>query len=305
MAKASVPDLDLLGRQVCETSLKACRAQVLTFAKVLKEIMLAKGVAPPLVEDIVREGFLGYRDMEVFTNSCSNTLRDVIAAHLQPSNRGLDPLGRVLVEFCFVAGEGGPLLHPDGSEADEDCLYDYVEGSLPRPLVRYFLVAVRGSADGVDAFDARPVLFSPDDETLAEARGVVERTVAACRRENAAGRMGTDWGAVYRAADVRAAAARVVDAVIDRAGPLGAERFLKILENIRKQDPEADGVNAMGRHFRTGDAELLLAGLERGRALLAGTDAPKPARKPVQKTAQNSAKKKSAPKAKKKSATKT
>ncbi len=254
---------------IVEITINACRKQILTFSKKLKEKMLETGITRQVTEGIIKEAFKGYKAMATFNEHCSDTLLAILEAYLRPSNRCKDVLGRLVVEYALYRAVKKPLLKPDGSEQDGAARKAFMRNALPRPLVSYFLVSVRGSVDGIDEFDARPVLFGLENETMAQRQELAQAIAADHTTQYNYGQRAVDWERIYEDERSKRLGFDLINDILDGMEGLGDKRMLKIIQNIQNNDKPVSPDNAMEREFVVDDIRLLKAALARSRELLA------------------------------------
>ncbi|MGE4468749.1 MAG: hypothetical protein AB7D47_01295 [Desulfovibrio sp.] len=255
---------------VYELALSACRKQVLVFSKELKQKMVAMGMDKAVIKDIIGTAFQGYSTMETFKQESSGQMLSILDAYLRPSNRGRDPLGRLLIEFGLVRAYKRPVIYPDGSRQDEAARKNFIKGVIPRPLLRYFLVAVRGSVAGLDGFTAKSVLFSEHNEAMQERRDDLKALVEEFTVEFNYGKTTVDWRRFHEDARVQSIGRELLGDVLENMHSLGPERLLKIVNNVQSSDKDPDERTTMQRVFTPGDLKQLTVVLERGHKLLDG-----------------------------------
>ena len=254
---------------ITEITLNACRKQILTFSKQLKAKMLETGITRQHTEDIIKEAFRGYKAMATFHEHCDETLYRILEAYLRPSNRGKDILGRLVVEYALYRAVKKPLLNPEGSDKDDQARQKFMRSALPRPLINYFLVSVRGDVDGIDDFEARPVLFGAENPVMAERRELARAVVADHTTHYSYGQRAVDWNAIYADERGKRLAYDLTTDIVRGMDDLGDKRMLKIIQNIQNNDKPVSAKNVMEREFATDDVRLLKAALSRSRELLA------------------------------------
>lgn len=254
---------------IYELALKACRKQVLVFSKELKQKMTSLGMERPVIEDIIRAAFQGYSTMETFKLESSSQMLSILDAYLRPSNRGRDSIGRIFTEYGICRSYKKQILFSDGTRQDDAARQNFIKGVIPRPLLRYFLVAVRGSIAGLDNFSAKPVFFSAHNESMQERKEDLRGLVAEFTTEYNYGKTSTDWHALCDDTRSKNIGFDLLSDVLEQTNSLGAERILKIVNNIQNSDKSGDERTAMKRSFSLSDIKQLLFSLNRGRQLLA------------------------------------
>ncbi|WP_022662057.1 hypothetical protein [Paucidesulfovibrio longus] len=254
---------------IYELALKACRKQVLVFSKELKMKMSSLGMERAVIEDVIRAAFQGYSTMQTFKDESSQQMLTILDAYLRPSNRGRDGIGRLITEYGIARAYKKTVLYPDGSRQDDAARENFTKGIIPRPLLRYFLVAVRGSIAALDGFSAKPVLFSEHNEAMQERRETLKELVEEFTTQYNYGKTATDWRRLCDDDRARRIGLELLNDVLANMQSLGAERFLKIVNNVQNSDKYPEERMLMKRPFSLADVKQLTVALTRGRQLLA------------------------------------
>ncbi|MEF2145944.1 MAG: hypothetical protein V3573_10895 [Desulfovibrionaceae bacterium] len=258
-----------VSKLIYDLALNACRKQVLVFSKELKTKMLEIGMEREAINNVIGTAFKGYSTMETFKAESSSALLSILEAYLRPSNRGRDPLGRLLVEYGIIRPYRKQVLFPDGSSQDEAARKQFVKGVVARPVLRYLLVAVRGSIPGLDDFFAKPVFFSEHNEAMRERKSDLESLIEEFTSHYNYGKTSADWHALYADERSMRLGYELLTDVLDNIRTLGPERVLKILNNIQNSDKSESERTAMHRLFHVNDVKQILAAFTRGQAMLA------------------------------------
>lgn len=228
-------DLLDVSNQLYDASLEAFRKQIFAFAKELREKMLDAGLPGDVTARVLKETFGDLRDMPEFRRQVNETQTAILEAFVIPKNQGQDAMGRILTTWLFKYKKSPARLYPAGSEKDAKAREEFVPGVLPRPLLAYFLASIRGSLDGPDCFDSRPMLYSEDSPDLEKWRTsikeLLEKHVVIQGKDTRV----MDWGAAYKNKKIRRLAAEIAMDGLKQIKPLGADRFARILDNIRRK----------------------------------------------------------------------
>jgi hypothetical protein len=206
--------------------------------------------------------------MDTFKHECAQVMNDILEAYLRPSERNKDVLGRLLLEYGVVRSFKRQVIFPDGSPQDDQAREEFVKGVFARPLLRYFLVSVRGSLDKVDDFDAKPVLFGTENEAMARRKEELEGIVEEHTTTYKYGKQSTDWPAMYEDERCKTIGLETLDELLGSMRALGPQRYLNILNNIRANDRSGEERTRMNRLFQLNDVRQLLAALGRGQERL-------------------------------------
>lgn len=207
------------------------------------------------LDDIFKKSIQLVRLKGTHDAACSHILQALPHTNGR-ENRGLDPTGRILVEYCFIRAPEQHMLFPNGSQQDSKARKEYVEGVIPRPLMRYFLVSVRGSIPSLDEFKAHSILFGAENEQheqrIQRAKDITEEFRIPDSPTNE-----INWDAVYSAPQFQKIVLKLIGDVRRKLGELGQERYLRILENFKQRDPNTTGQNTMYRAFCLADVQSI------------------------------------------------
>lgn len=247
-----------------DLTLKACRKQVLVFSGELKNKMLSMGVSKAKTAEIIKEAFKGYTTMDTFKTECSKVMYDMLEAYLRPSRRQRDNIGRLLVEYGITRAYKRQILCADESEKETAAREKFVKGVIARPLLRYFLVSVRGALDAVDEFKTKPVLFGLENEAMAERTRELAEIVKKYTVQYKYGKQSTNWGALYDDPDCKRLACDTLGEILETIASMGPQRYFKIIGNIQSNNKFPTQRTAMERLFELNDVKQLVAALTRG-----------------------------------------
>ena len=176
---------------------------------------------------------------------------------LTGESRGMDSLGRILVEFCFFRTPEKQMIWPDNTEQDKTARKMFTPEYIPRPLMRYFLASVRGSIATLDRFNARSFLTEGDTGTIEQRTAYTSELLEEFKGPFGAGESAIDWEAVYEDARFQKIAMELIDNIRQKLEQLGLEPYLKIINSFQQNDPDSTGLNAMQRPFTIDDARQI------------------------------------------------
>ncbi len=257
-----------LNQALLESSVAACRKQMLAFAKTMRDHFMKKGVAPGLINDAIRQAFDEYKELKEIGPEQFSAVSKALYLYGQPHGLIADPLGMILTEHGLRRG-ATRLLHPRGSAREKAACETFTRGAVPWPLVRYLLIGVRGSVDYRDPFDSSPLFFGPMNEKLNALRRQTESLVAGHTVTFTDGRRAVDWEVLYEAPACRALAADLVAFVLEGLDVLGPSRLQNFLENLRNRDLQSGNPEALKRAVTEEDAAQIIDGLRSARKRLA------------------------------------
>ncbi len=251
-----------------ELALQASRKQILTFSRQLKTKMLETGISKIEIDSIIKKAFQGYTSMQVFKKEYAEVMQETLDAYLRPSRRQKDIIGRVLVEFACVRPYKKPVLAPDGSNREATSRKEFIKGTLPRPLIRYFLVSVRGTLPEINEFQAKPILFGLENEKMASHKEQMLEIVKEFTTHYEYGKRSTDWSAVYQHPQSQQIAQDILSELLETIAGMGVQRYHKIISNIQSNNKFPTYRTAMDRLIELKDVKQLIVALKKGLAFL-------------------------------------
>lgn len=268
-----------LNKILMESSVAACRKQMLAFAKTMRDIFLKKGVAAGLINEGIRQAFDEYKELKELGPEQFGSVEKALYLYGQPHGLITDPIGMVLTEFAFRR-TNPQLLHPHGSPREKIASEAFTKGVIPWPVVRYLLIGVRGSVDYRDPFDSSPLFFGPMNERLLALRRETEALVAVHTVCFADGKCAVDWEELYETDEGKRLGSEIISFVLEGMEVLGASRLQNILENLRNRDMQTGNPSSLKRPVTEEDAAQIIDGFRTARKKLAAA-APRPAARKV------------------------
>lgn len=230
------------------------------YTNLLRQNLVDAGVDPTLFDDMAQTSLLELQVQQSQASILEQALRSEEA-------RGVDSIGRIVTEFCFVRTSAGTMLWPEYSDKDTLARWQFEESVLPRPLLRYFLVSVRGTVEPIDAFEAPPFLFD-EPETLDELKSDITLLLDEFKGPFGTGEAAVDWPEVYEDPRFREIARDLVVRMSARLADHGLESYLQTLERYREQDPRRNDANLMQRAITIEDARQIQTALARAEQTL-------------------------------------
>lgn len=176
---------------------------------------------------------------------------------LTSESRGMDSLGRILVEFCFFRTPHGRMIWPDNSEQDKTARRVFTEDCIPRPLMRYFLASIRGSISKLDRFEANSILAENGGDAHMKRKALVAEMLEGFKGPFGGGESAIDWDEVYADHRFQRIALELIEDILKKIQQYGLEQYLDILKGINRRDPDNSGINAMQRAFIIEDAQQI------------------------------------------------
>ena len=255
---------DQIADVLFKAALRACRNQLLIFAKVVKTTLVHNGMSAVDAAETVKKGFDGYKDLTTFEQEFLETVSKVLTVYLQPIYRGKDPLGRLLVEYALVRVSKKGLIFPVDSNEDRAARERFIKGVVPRPLLQYFLISIRGTVDGVDGFKFLPMLFGFDDPVMDDRRKAIAAIIEEHKKTPVPGRTVTEWKKVYEDRRSKELMLPFLRLIHERLASLGGQRYLNILENIQRKDDSMNNEPQMKRQATLDDVDQIASALARG-----------------------------------------
>ena len=234
------------------------------FTGLLRRNLALRGVDKTLFDDVAQTTLL---EFQIHDTQEAIVLRAIKGEE----NRGVDSLGRVVVEFCFVRTADTSMIWPEYSDQDTLARWQFTGEALPRPLMRYFLMTLRGALEPLDGFTADSALFADEPARLDVLRQEVLDMLDAYRGPFGSGESAIDWQAVYEDHRFQQLALVLVKDLRRLIKVNGLDGYLDILEGYRSIDPNHDGANIMQRPIAVEDAMQISQALKAAESRLMKT----------------------------------
>lgn len=248
-----------------------CRKLIFSFVNVLRKQLLHQG----LEEERIQEGFR--LAMEEFTpdcfatnQECTHLVLETLENYICAQEESGDIIGRILFHFIFESPAGGCLVHADGSEKDEQARREFTSGVIPRPLMRYFLICVRGAVDGIDSFNSLPVLFGSNYEFIEQRTQAALDLAQDYRMTEDSEASPIYYPGYFLDRRVRIYAYEFLIEVARRMEELPEDRLLMIFDNLQSKQRRSVNAVEMNRRFTLEDIRQLRKAVALGVASLHG-----------------------------------
>ncbi len=198
--------------------------------------------------------------------------RQVDSSHvLEKEGRGMDSLGRILVEYSFIRTPEASMIRPENSYEDRTARKTFTQEFIPRPLMRYFLATVRGPVAELDRFKAKSIIPKDGHPSNAQRRVYVEELVREFMGPFGSGESAIDWETVYADSRFQEIVLDLISDIRQNIQLMGFDVYLSMIENLRRTDPDSTGLNAMQRPFVINDIKQIDMALQSaGEALAQG-----------------------------------
>lgn len=243
-------------KSICKATEKVCNNHLMHFAKSLRKRLHASGVDNELVDECIKVTVQEMRNDSSYNSECLNTLEWVNREIIHKENRGLDLIGRIIVEYCFIRFPERKMVWPDNSPQDQSSRKAFTNGVIPRPLLRYFLVTIRGSIPELNSFEMDSVLFGKENEVYVIQKRNVESIIDEFLADSV-NSASIQWDKIYDDLRFQKITLDLVGDIRRKIEQFGLERYLRMLENIRQRDPEKTLRNKMERAFNLEDIKML------------------------------------------------
>lgn len=257
---------------LCGVTGSECGKQLYSFANIIIRMLVSGGVAEDKAKKLIKAALTEHATQRSFYNKqCMELVASTVEDFLNAKDGGRDVLGRLLKAFCFLAPESRYSVPPQGSEAYDTSISEFVPGIIPGPLVDYFLISIRGSVEEFDAFRALPFLFGTNmthiEELTAEMDDILRDYVIGDMDEQGESAP-IYWQGVLLDKRTQMVALRLATEVHERIMNMGVERYLMAIESLQRKQRSNTGVVIMQRLFTEKDIEQLVAALADARERL-------------------------------------
>ena len=233
----------------------ASQAKLHLYTDLLSQKLLEAGVDADLIDNMAQAATLELQVLDVDKSIIAQTLRS-------EENRGIDTVGRIVIEYCFVRSPLGKMVWPEYSDQDTLARWQFADEVLPRPLMRYFLVSVRGSIDEIDGFTKESMLFENTPDELEAMRETISDLIDNFKGPFGSGESSINWHEVYEDARFQKMALGLVTNLRSKIDKYDLEDYLMQLETYRQMDPNKTSNNIMQRPFTMDDARQIVSALE-------------------------------------------
>lgn len=233
---------------ICRKTKRVGNKQLMLFIQIMRRHMVNAGIEQDVLEQALKQAIIEFRANQTYTEDCTEILKSTSFVQQGREKRGIDSIGRILIEYCFFKIPKTKLVWPENSEEDTQSRISYTEGIIPRPLMRYFLISVRGTVMQLDQFRAPSVLFGEENAVHEKRKAYVDDLIEQYK-ENETHISNINWNSVYADDRFQKVALEMIGDVRRKLEQFGLERYLRILENLQQRDPEKNSVNSMQRPF--------------------------------------------------------
>ena len=251
--------MDFLDEKTQALMERICRERLDLFTTNLERHLISGGVDSAVLKQALNKAMAE-------TLKQSQALAAQAVKHEE--NRRIDSIGRLLVEYCFLRAPSSQMLWPEQSEKDIQARREFLTDVVPRPLMRYFLISVRGAIDELDRFESPSLLLNDEGQECERLRSQMNERLENFKGPFGSGESQVDWDGVYEDRDFQALALKLIETMRHKLSDYGLETYLSHLQHYRTLDPESRGTNAMHRAFSLDDARQLEHALEFAESVL-------------------------------------
>ncbi|MDC0336313.1 hypothetical protein OAN24_05425 [Pseudodesulfovibrio sp.] len=242
----------------------ASQSKMQLYTDLLRHKLVASGVDAAQVDDAAQAATLELQVLDMDQSIIEQAMRS-------EEHRGIDSVGRIIVEYCFVRTLSGKMIWPEYSDNDTMARWQFTEEVLPRPLMRYFLVSVRGSIEDLDGFSAESMLFKDTPEELETLRQTMGDMLDDYRGPFGTGESAINWQDVYEDERFQKMALDIVSRLRTMLDACGLDEYLAQLEAYSQMDTMSSGTNIMQRAFTIEDARQIAQALTSAEGVLTET----------------------------------
>lgn len=241
---------------LCKKIRKVNNQQLKDYTKLLRKFLLHEGIEQHLVDKALKSAIQAFQKSPPFEDLCLKAMCSAQDKTCLKGKRGIDAIGRILVQFCFFKVPKTKMVWPQSSLKDKEARKKYVPGIIPRPLMSYFLVSVRGSIPELNNFEASSVLFGEENQAHEERKRLVNALVKEFDSSDPL-QTKNKWETIYSDQRFQDIARDLIGDIRRKIEEFGLERYLRILENLRQRDPDKNNQYSMRRPFNLEDIKQL------------------------------------------------
>lgn len=244
-----------LSEQSTQLAQRVSQMKLALYTRLLRKNFLDIGVDESTFDTIAQA-----TNLELAIQESEEKLLERALSNLD--SRGIDMLGRLIVEYCFVRTDVGRMIWPVYSNQDTSARWHHISEVLPRPLMRYFLVSLRGPLSAIDGYSATPFFFENTPEFLEEAHEVINQGIEKYRGPFGSGESAIDWPSLYEDPQFLRLGLDIISAMRKQLAEAGPEAYMERLEDYRVRDPESEAKNLMQRPFSQEDFDQIAEALD-------------------------------------------
>lgn len=246
-----------------------CRKLLFSFVNVARKRLLDQGLDDARIHAGLRLAMEDFASDCFATNQeCTHLVLETLENFICAQEESGDIIGRILFHFIFGSPTGGGLVHEDGSELDEKARREFTPGVIPRPLMRYFLICVRGSVDGIDAFNSLPVLFGSNYEFIEQRTQAALELAQDYRMTEDSEASPIYYPGFFLDRRVQIYAYEFLIEIARRMEELPEDRLLMIFDNLQSKQRRCVNAVEMNRRFTIDDIRQLRKAVALGVAAL-------------------------------------
>jgi len=240
---------------------RVSREKLHIYTQILRDSFTKEGIDPSLFDNLAQTANLELQIRESENSIASRALRS-------EENRGIDTVGRIMIEYCFIRTTNGKMIWPEYSDEDTMARWQFSENVLPRPLMRYFLISLRGTIEEIDGFSTPPFLYEESPEQMDLIRQTLSEFIDEYKGPFGSGESSVDWKELYEDTRSQQMGLNLIRSMRVRIKTTGLEDFLRRLNDYRTQDPHKEEANLMQRSFNMEDIAQIEQALESAEARL-------------------------------------
>jgi len=233
------------------------------YTQLLRKALADSGVSRGVFDNAVQMATLELEVQESRSDIVQNSLKTY-------ENRGIDTVGRLVVEYCFIRSPQGKMIWPEYSDEDTMARWQFSDSVIPRPLMRYFLVSVRGTLEGIDEFSSQSFLFEKDSQNINAIHQTISDLIEEFKGPFGSGESSVDWQTVYEDDRFKALTLDIITTLRGKMNESGLDGYLGQLKAYHEIDPKSDEVNLMQRAFTLEDVQQIEAALRAAELQLDG-----------------------------------
>jgi hypothetical protein len=242
-------------------TISKCKQQLLAFAHAYRRRLKDLGVADDVLAGALKDTLGEHaRTCSGITRECVIMSLEALEAFYSNTDCEKDILGRIICHYCFHLPESSVALPARDSDLEHQCRGEVVPGTLPLPLVGYFLVMVRGGIEGIDPYRSMPILFGTSFDELGDYQDSALETAEDYRLSDEADAP-IHWEVFFQDKRTQVLAVELLSRIHARLKDMPTESVLQIIENLQGKRRNRTGEVVMNRRFEEDEIRLLSAAI--------------------------------------------
>ncbi len=162
---------------VCDIIENLGTKQLKLFTKILRKHLFEQNIPLSIVDNAIKQAIVEFRDQESFATDCAKAISKDLSDSRPKENRGIDSIGRILIEFCFFRSPKTKMIWPENSEQDQMARESFSK-------ILFHLSVFLLTTLSIDHFEASSVLFGEENSIHEQRKDLVTQLITEFESSN-------------------------------------------------------------------------------------------------------------------------